>query len=84
MGNERNWLLVVDEAKKCKWGYFLGQRSDVVIIQLFRDMKNEKHHVTIVQCDNIGESTAIMEASNICDPGTQQHNGVVVLEYTSN
>lgn len=93
MGNKRNWLLIVDEATKYKWSHFLSHRSDVVqtMVQFFRDMKNEKHPVAIVRCDNAGENTAIIEAAKssgfyeikfeFTAPGTPQQNGVVERSF---
>lgn len=89
LGGKRFWLLIVDEATKYKWSYFLKHKSDTAhsIYTFLSKMNEENHPVQCIRCDNAGENVSMMNHvksngfNNIkfefTAPGTPQQNGVV-------
>jgi hypothetical protein len=88
-GKSKYWLLVVDEATKFKWSYFLKNKSDLpkTMVQFLRDRTNEGKIIKSVRLDNAGENKVFSTVSKdsgygtikfeFTAPGTPQQNGVV-------
>ena len=86
LGGQKNWLLVVDEATKFKWSYYLRKKSDQVevLTGLSKKLKNKGKTVKMIRCNNAGESKALEKECEkqglgvefeYTAPGTPQHNG---------
>jgi hypothetical protein len=94
-GGSKYWLLIVDEATKFKWSYFLKTKDEVAtkVIALFNKLSNEfNKNLKFIRCDNAGENISLqkqMEKLNLSvtfeftAPNTPQQNGVVERAFAT-
>ena len=86
IGGSRFWCLVVDEATKMKWSFFLKEKSQLSekMIPFLKEFKAKySKQVRFIRCDNAGENKSLeidckrqrMEITfEYTAPGTPQHN----------
>ncbi len=85
LAGSRYWILIVDNATRYKWSYFIRTKDELVnTMGRFLIKKLNNHGIKYLRCDNAGEN---MKLSNVCDrygieieytaPNTPQQNGVM-------
>ena len=95
MEGQKHWVMLVDEATKCKKSFFLKKENEQVepIIDWIKAL-NVRHRIQVemFKCDNAGKNTVLVresdknELGNIFEytaPGTPQQNGVVERAFVT-
>ena len=94
-GGSQFWCLVVDEATKMKWSFFLKEKSQVSekVGRFLKEFKGIYHkQVRYIRCDNAGENK-VLEVNckkqglgiifEYTAPGTPQQNGIVERAFAT-
>ena len=94
-GGAKFWLLVVDEATRYQWSYFMKSKKDTKtkLLELAQELKH-KHGIEIknFRCDNAGENVEAKSYLNnhgfggnfeFTAKGTPQHNGIVERRFAT-
>jgi transposase InsO family protein len=87
-GGKKFWLLVMDEATKYCWSYFLPKKSDLgkTMLNLVKKLQTNGTKIRYICCDNAGENLKFQELLEteghkfqfeFMAPGTPQQNGMV-------
>jgi hypothetical protein len=93
-GGSKYWLLIVDEASRFKWSYFLKSKDELKIkmIELIEWMTSQDKKIKFLRCDNAGENIALQQQCKKLNlqiifeytaPNTPQQNGVVERAFAT-
>ena len=79
IGGSKFWCLLVDEATKMKWSFFLKEKSDLsdkigIFLKDFKGIYNRE--VRFIWCDNAGENKALETAC-------KEQGLSIIFEYTA-
>ena len=93
-GGARFCLLIVDEATRFQWSYFLTSKKNVkdLMLELLKHLKNINLNVKYIRCDDAGENKAaktLLEQEGhhvnfeFTSKGTPQYNGIVERRFAT-
>jgi len=94
-GGSKYWLMVIDEATRFQWSYFIPAKKKTrdKILSLLKHLKSQENiDVKNIRCDDAGENVATktlldQEGYGInfefTSKGTPQHNGIVERRFAT-
>ncbi len=89
LGGSKCWILIVDDATRFKWSYFVRSKDEILdTVEKFLIKKLNKHDIRYLRCDNAGENKKLSDVSDkygiqieYTTPNTPQQNGVVERSF---
>jgi hypothetical protein len=93
-GGSNFWILIVDEATRMKWSFFIKQKSDLAetLIKFLKSLEQEGNIVQYIRCDNSGENNKFRDMCieekfkikfEFTAPNTPQQNGIVERAFAT-
>ncbi len=62
LGGSKFWIMVVDDATRFKWSYFVKSKAELEdTIQIFIYKCVNKYNIKYLRCDNAGENQALKD-----------------------